>query len=76
MFVIKYDDVLGVIGNELEKISYKFSHFTPYSHPTSFDMTERKEMCRNYRGNIANAMKLMELVIFVARYGTVVEESA
>ena len=50
MFVIKYDDVLGVTGNELEQINYKFPYFTPYPHPPSFDMTERKGMRRNYRG--------------------------
>ena len=51
MFAIKYDDDLEVTGYELEKIHYKFPYFTPYYHPPpSFDMIERKMMCRNYRG--------------------------
>ena len=59
----------------LKKINYKFSYFTQYSHPPSFDMTGRKGMCRNNRGNIANEMNLLGCVIFVARYGAVVGES-
>ena len=50
MFAIKYDNVLGITCNELEQINYKFPYFTPYPHPPSFDMSERKGMCRNYRG--------------------------
>ena len=29
-FSIKYNDILGVTGNELDKISYKFLGFTPF----------------------------------------------
>ena len=50
MFAIKYDDILGVTGNELEQIHYEFPYFTPCSHLPSFGMTERKGMCRNYWG--------------------------
>ena len=52
MFTIKYDDYLGVTinCNESEQINDKFLYFTPYYHPPSFDMIERKGMCRNYRG--------------------------
>ena len=48
MFATNYDYVLGVTGNELEQISYKFLYFTPYSHPPLFDMLARKGMCTNY----------------------------
>ena len=50
MFATKYDDVLGAAGNELEQINDKLPYFTPYSHPISFDLIERKGGCRNYRG--------------------------
>ena len=75
MFSIKCDDVLGITGKELEQIKYKFPFFTPYSHPPSFDMIERKEMCRNYRGNIVNEINMLGCVTFATRYGVVVGES-
>ena len=49
MFASKYDDVLGVTGNELEQINYKFLYSTPYSRPPLFDMLAQKGMCTNYR---------------------------
>ena len=36
---------LGVTGNELEQISYRFPYFTPPYHPPSFDMIDSKGMC-------------------------------
>ena len=77
MFATKYDDDLGVTGNnELKQISYGFPYFTPYYHPPqSFDIIERKGMCRNYRGSIANEINMLGCVTFVTRYGAVVGES-
>ena len=79
MFAIKYDDVLVVTGNELEKIIYKFLYFTPYSPPPLFDMLARKGMCTNYRGkhikrnkhikvcNVCNELRLTLLKIIAKR---------
>ena len=75
MFAIKYDDVLGVTGNELEQIDFKLLYFAPYSHPPSFDMIERKGMCRNYRGKHSERINMLRCVTFVTRYGAVVGES-
>ena len=75
MFAIKCDDDLGTTGNEFEQINNKFPYFTPYYHPPSFDMIERKGMCRNYRGNIANEMNMLGCVTFVTRYSAIVGES-
>ena len=75
MFAIKYDDDLGVTVNELEKINQKFPYFIPYYHSPSFDMIERKGMCKSYRGNIANEINMLGCVTFVTRYGAVVGES-
>ena len=72
MFAIKYDDDLEVTGNEFEKIDYKFPCCTPCYHPPSFGMIERKGMCRNYRGDIADEKNMLGCVTFVARYGAVV----
>ena len=76
MFAIKYDDDLGVTGinSKLEQLNYKFPYFTPYYYPPSFDMIERKGMCRNYRGNIVNEINMLGCVTFVTRYGAVVGE--
>ena len=49
-FAIKYDDVLGVTGIEIEQIKNKSLYFTRYSHPPLFGMIVQKGMCRNYRG--------------------------
>ena len=79
MFAIKYDDVLGVTGNELEQINYEFLYFTPYSHPLLFDMLARKGMCTHYRGkhskrnkrikvcNVCNELRVTLLKIIAKR---------
>ena len=74
MFATKYDDILGVTGNELEQINDKLSHFTPYSHRPPFDMIERKRI-GTVAENIAIEINLLGCVTFVTRYGAVVGES-
>ena len=75
MVAVKYDDNLGVSGNELKQINYEFSYFTPCYHPPSFDMIERKGMCRYYRRNILNKINMLGCVTFKTRCGAVVGES-
>ena len=62
MFAIKYDDVLGVTGNELEQISYEFLYFTHYSYPPLFDMLARKGMCTHYRGKHSKRIKRIKRI--------------
>ena len=79
MFATKYDNVLGVTGNELEQINNKFLYFTPHSHPPLFAMLARKGICTNYRGkhsernkhikvcNVWNELRLTLLKIIAKR---------
>ena len=75
MFPIKYDDDLGVTGNELEQINYKLSYCTLSYHPPSFDMIERRGCVGIIAENIANGINMLGCVTFVTRYGAVVGES-
>ena len=65
-------------GYELEKINYKFPDSTPYYTILHHILTlprlirfEREGTRKNYRGNVANEINMLECITFATWYGVV-----